>query len=205
MRHTIPHLPTSRRQFTLMMGAGLLGLSHPFAAALGKDAAKSSEASPRAYWTIGENRRWWWYERHQLRHHEWRITGITTPLDKETNQAYTGREGYLDTQLVTEHVRDLVREVSDEEIEAALEQYGDRVADAQRKARHGRPPSDWILNLTTAELRVWLRTIEVPEASVSGMTCWCHLTRDHAFDPEKIEGLTQAEQDELHAAAHFGY
>jgi hypothetical protein len=37
------------------------------------------------------------------------------------------------------------------------------------------------------------------------MTYWTHLTRDHFFDPEKIEGLTEAEQAKLHAAAHDGY
>lgn len=204
MRHTIPSLPTSRRNFTLMMSAGILGLSNQVTEAMWEGTTASS-AEKRAYWTIGENRRWWWYERHQQRDHDWRITGITTPLDKKTNQAYTGRKGYLDVQLVSDHVRNLVREVSDEEIEEALQKYGDHTADAERKARDGRPPSDWILNLTSSELRVWLRTIEVPEVGVSGMTCWCHLTRDHSFAPEKIEGLTQAELDELHAAAHFGY
>ena len=47
--------------------------------------------------------------------------------------------------------------------------------------------------------------IEVPEAGVSGMTYWTHLTRDHSFDPVKIAGLTIDEQAKLHAAAHHGY
>jgi hypothetical protein len=74
-----------------------------------------------------------------------------------------------------------------------------------RLARHGRPPSQWLRSLDAEELRVWLKTIEVGEAGVSGMTFWVHLTRDHYFDPAKIEGLTIDEQALLHAAAHAGY
>ena len=74
-----------------------------------------------------------------------------------------------------------------------------------RLARHGRPPSQWLRSLEADELRVWLKTIEVNEAGVSGMTYWVHLTRDHFFDPTKIEGLTIDEQALLHAAAHAGY
>ena len=55
------------------------------------------------------------------------------------------------------------------------------------------------------ELRIWLGTIDPPEAGVSGMTYWTHLTRDHSFDPLKIEGLAEPEQAKLHAAAHYGY
>ena len=55
------------------------------------------------------------------------------------------------------------------------------------------------------ELKIWLKTIEVPEAGVSGMTFWEHLTRDHSFDPDRIAGLTIDEQAKLHAAAHYGY
>jgi hypothetical protein len=80
-----------------------------------------------------------------------------------------------------------------------------RTASHVRRARHGRPPSKWLRSLKADELRIWLKTIEVPEAGVEGMTYWEHLTRDHSFDPERIEGLTIDEQAKLHAAAHFGY
>lgn len=75
----------------------------------------------------------------------------------------------------------------------------------QRRARHGRPPSRWLRSLDAAELRTWLATVEVPEAGVSGMTFWVHLTRDHLFEPRRIRGLTTEEQAKLHAAAHHGY
>ncbi len=77
--------------------------------------------------------------------------------------------------------------------------------DPKRRARHGRPPSRWLRSLKADELRIWLKTIDPPEAGVSGMTYWTHLTRDHSFDAEKIKGLTVAEQAQLHAAAHDGY
>ncbi len=76
---------------------------------------------------------------------------------------------------------------------------------SSRRARHGRPPSRWLRSLHADELRIWLKTIEVPEVGVSGMTFWQHLTRDHSFDPDHIEGLTEPEQAKLHAAAHYGY
>ena len=37
------------------------------------------------------------------------------------------------------------------------------------------------------------------------MTVWTHLTRDHMFAEDHIEGLTEKEQFKLHAAAHYGY
>ena len=74
-----------------------------------------------------------------------------------------------------------------------------------RRARHGRPPSRWLRSLHANELRIWLKKIDVPEAGVSGMTFWDHLTRDHMFDAKHIAGLTESEQAKLHAAAHYGY
>ncbi|QEG00958.1 hypothetical protein Mal15_50340 [Stieleria maiorica] len=90
-------------------------------------------------------------------------------------------------------------------------EFGDRSqADAgrssgERRSRHGRPPSDWLLSLNADEIRIWLAKVEIQEAMVSGMTFWTHLTRDHSFDPDKIGGLTEAELAELHGAAHEGF
>lgn len=76
---------------------------------------------------------------------------------------------------------------------------------AERRARHGRPPSRWLRSLRGDELRTWLATVDVPEAGVSGMSFWVHLTRDHRFHPKSVSGLTTEEQAKLHAAAHHGY
>lgn len=83
--------------------------------------------------------------------------------------------------------------------------FDDHQPSEKRRARHGRPPSKWLRSLHADELRIWLKTIDVPEADVVGMTYWEHLTRDHSFDPARIEGLEIDEQAKLHAAAHFGY
>ena len=83
--------------------------------------------------------------------------------------------------------------------------FGDHHPSEKRRARHGRPPSKWLRSLHADDLRIWLKTIDVPEADVVGMTYWEHLTRDHSFDPAHIEGLEIDEQAKLHAAAHFGY
>lgn len=78
-------------------------------------------------------------------------------------------------------------------------------ADDKRRARAGRPPSLWLRSLNAEELRAWLPKIDPPEAGVSGMTFWTHLTRDHSFDADNLKGLTIDEQAKLHAAAHDGY
>jgi hypothetical protein len=85
------------------------------------------------------------------------------------------------------------------------EEYARHKPDPVNKSRHGRPPSKWLRSLHAEELRIWLNTIDVPETGVSGMTYWEHLTRDHSFDPKRIEGLVIDEQAKLHAAAHAGY
>jgi hypothetical protein len=90
-------------------------------------------------------------------------------------------------------------------LDTIIRESGDGKPDEARRARDGRPPSKWLRSLSANEIRIWLRTIDVPEFGVSGMTYWTHLTRDHSFDPLKINGLTIEEQAKLHAAAHFGY
>lgn len=99
--------------------------------------------------------------------------------------------------------------LSDGDDEPTVEEEADEgepgKPDAKRRARDGRPPSRWLRSLKADELRIWLPTIDPPEAGVQGMTFWTHLTRDHSFDAEKIKGLTIPEQAKLHAAAHDGY
>lgn len=99
--------------------------------------------------------------------------------------------------------------LEDDEADEAEEEEADEgepgEPNEKRRARDGRPPSRWLRSLHAEELRVWLPTIDPPEAGVQGMTFRTHLTRDHSFDAEEIKGLTQAEQAKLHAAAHDGY
>jgi hypothetical protein len=193
-----------RRQFVFWCGFGLFTLGEKFRvagldrlAAATMRLAEPATAGPLApeHWAANDNRTWRWYERETFVDGRWKLTGITTPINKETGQPYTGT-GYLDESLVPATVRNGV--------EVAIEP-GPRKPDAIRRARHGRPPSLWLRSLQASEIRIWLKTIEVPEVGVSGMTFWEHLTRDHSFDALKIEGLTIDEQAKLHAAAHYGY
>jgi hypothetical protein len=169
-----------------------------------------SPASTAEHWTASENNTWRWFERENLVDGRWKLTGITRPLHKRTGQPSTG-DGYLEDALVPEAVRrgepstpaDSAAE-PDDVAGAAVEVDAGR-PNSLRRARHGRPPSRWLRSLNADELRVWLATIDVPEAGVSGMTYWEHLTRDHYFDAKRITGLTEAEQAKLHAAAHYGY
>ena len=167
--------------------------------------AKAGEAKPGAQvrWKAAENSAWQWYERETLVNGEWKLTGITCPVNRDTGEYYRGAKGYLESSAVPQEVR---RRGSLEAFEkdAAESDEPGRI-DPIRRARDGRPASKWLRSLGVNELRAWLPTIEVNEAGVEGMTYWEHLTRDHGFDPVRIEGLTEEEQAKLHAAAHAGY
>ena len=204
-----------RRRFVFWLGLGLFnlseklradGLDHLAAALMDatEPAPPSTVRSTPEHWTASENNTWRWFERENLINGSWKLTGITTPIHKRTSEPYTGRTGYLDESLVPEKVRR--GEVSDpaDTTDTAVEDDPGK-PNPTRRARHGRPPSRWLRSLHADELRIWLKTIDVPEAGVSGMTFWEHLTRDHSFDAAHIAGLTLDEQAKLHAAAHFGY
>ena len=211
-----PRLRMKRRQFVFWFGFGLFSLGEKLhVGGLDKLAAATVRftepttasaflAAPE-HWTAAENKTWRWYERETFIDDRWMVTGITTPINKQTGRPYAGKTGYLDESLVPNDVRSAGHEASvDEGTEERIEP-GPHVPDTARRARHGRPPSRWLRSLRAPEIRIWLTTIEVPEAGVSGMTYWIHLTRDHSFDPGRIAGLTIDEQAKLHAAAHYGY
>lgn len=159
------------------------------------------EGATATHWRVAENSAWRWFERESWASGRWKVTGVTVPVNKRTGEPFTGKTGYLDEDLVPDEVRYArIKVDANEPREDALHR-----PDASRRSRHGRPPSKWLRSLKADELRIWLRTIDVPEAGVEGMTYWEHLTRDHSFDPSRIAGLTESEQALLHAAAHYGY
>jgi hypothetical protein len=163
------------------------------------DPASGGSAAAATHWRAADNELWRWYERESLVNGKWVLSGITTPVNKQTGEAYVGQDGYLDESLVPEEIHAASRGIHPHGPLASRRPH------PMRQARHGRPPSKWLRSLNADELRIWLKTIDVPEAGVSGMTFWEHLTRDHSFDPVKIEGLDDQEQAKLHAAAHYGY
>ena len=222
----------NRRRFTFWVGFGLFSLSEKLhvsgldalaAAAMRRTetakpaAATTVKRSGGEHWAVGGDEKWWWFERENFVNGDWWLTGITTPVHRESGKRREENIGYIDDSLVPEDVRNgeaatvlLVSHVEaaahhhDEHAEVAVD-LDPQLPSAKRRGRHGRPPSKWLRSLNAEEIRIWLKTIKTPEAGVSGMTVWTHLTRDHSFDEKKIEGLTEKEQDKLHAAAHFGY
>jgi hypothetical protein len=212
----------TRRQFAFWLGLGLFNLAEKLRANCLDDLAavamrateekpaelKTAEVNtpaPATHWTAAENRTWRWFERETFVDGKWKVTGITTPINKHTGERYAGASGYLDDELVPAEVRDGYHTADIPDPEETGADAAPGVATVTRRARHGRPPSRWLRSLKADELRVWLKKIDVPEAGVEGMTYWEHLTRDHAFNPTKIAGLNIDEQAKLHAAAHYGY
>ena len=206
----------SRRRFAFWIGLGLFSLSEKLRARSLDDLAaltmrvadtdpKFTEADKLEHWTIAVNRLWRWYERENMVDGAWKVTGITTPVNKETGEFYKGHEGYLADELVPPRMR-IGDRPSGRDPQMGEEDLAESGRpDPERRARHGRPPSKWLRSLNADELRIWLKKIEVPEAGVSGMTFFQHLTRDHFFDADRITGLNEDEQAKLHAAAHYGY
>lgn len=211
----------TRRRFAFWVSLGFFQLGETLNASIFDEIAaatiKGSDPDPSRspddstkpeHWTFAENNVYRWFEREHLIDGKWVLTGITTPIDKSTGEPYTGHEGYLDESLVPADVRNGRTKAGGEADELDFdsdEETEEGKPSAHRRDRHGRPPSKWLRSLHADELRIWMKTIEVPETGVEGMTFWEHLTRDHSFDPVKIEGLTIDEQAKLHSAAHYGY
>jgi hypothetical protein len=203
----------TRRRFAFWLGFGLFSLAEKLrcyglddlaAAAMRAAEPAVPPSEPPVHWVWAENKNWRWFERESYINGKWTLSGITTPINKKTGEPNVA-EGYLDEALVPVELRGGKKHETFKlppELAAEFERHEPH---PKRRARHGRPPSKWLRSLHADELRIWLKTIDPPEAGVSGMTFWEHLTRDHSFDPKKIEGLTEDEQAKLHAAAHFGY
>jgi hypothetical protein len=211
----------TRRRFAFYLGLGLFGLGERLRANVLDDLAAatmrltpadagaiegvSEDHAQLEHWTAAENSHWRWYERENFVAGEWQLTGITTPIHKLSGEAYSGETGYLDETLVPRDLRDRRSNNETRDIPYQADSDEEGHPNSERRARHGRPPSKWLRSLSAEELRIWLKKIEVPQAGVSGMTFWTHLTRDHSFEPENIDGLMEEEQAKLHAAAHYGY
>ena len=174
------------------------------------------ESAPQEHWIADEDDTWRWFERENYVNGQWRLSGTTIPVNKKTGERKSDSEVYLEDEMVP---AEMLAPPQDGVIQAShVEQPAEAKSAAQEhqelnkqlpssviRHRNGKPPSEWLRSLDAEELRIWLKTIEVPSTGVNGMTHWTHLTRDHKFDPIRIEGLTIPEQSKLHSAAHFGY
>ncbi|TWT88347.1 hypothetical protein Mal64_18270 [Pseudobythopirellula maris] len=216
------------------LAAAAMRATEPTAApppAAGAAEALATGVDGAEHWTAASNKTWGWFVRETRVDDEWKVTGITRPRKKSTGEPFLEAEGYLDDELAPEGLRlgdspampgdythdsDYTRdsagayggpaeETPDETIDDDGPEPDPGHPHPTRKAREGRPPSRWLRSLEAGELAYWLGLVELPEAGVSGMTYWEHLTRDHGFSPAKIEGLTKPQLASLHAAAHYGY
>src|SRR5262249_16186028 len=138
----------TRRRFVFWVGFGIFslaeklhlnGLDRLAAATMRLADAKSQDAIDAApeHWTVAQNRTCGWYQRESLIDGRWRMSGITTPINKETGEPYTGQTGYLDSSLVPAEMRSLdelapVAGDANEPIEPAP-----HTPDPDRRARHG--------------------------------------------------------------------
>jgi hypothetical protein len=209
----------NRRQFSFWIGFGLFSLSDKLRvyalddlAAATMRATEKSAAAPTAadaetplHWTKVEKNGHRWFEREDFVDGQWKLIGSTKSVNIRTGKAKDDGKKHLADDDVPAEVRLGKKSEAVELPPEVAAEYKRHQPNPKFRARHGRPPSKWLRSLNADELRVWLKTIDPPEAGVSGMTFWEHLTRDHAFDPKKIKGLTEDEQAKLHAAAHFGY
>lgn len=221
--------------FSLSEKLGLNGLDSLAAAAMRRTVSNNPSAKPTGgeHWTIGGDKEWRWFEREDYVRGDWVLTGTTTPVNKKTGARKPESIAYIDDSLVPEKIRqghpklvNLVRHdptapVDDKVIQASHTESESETLESTKSepivdldpqlptekvhAREGRPPSKWLRSLHADEIRIWLKTVELPEAGVEGMTVWTHLTRDHHFAADHIEGLTEPEMHQLHAAAHYGY
>jgi hypothetical protein len=193
--------------FTLGERLGLNSVDTLAAAAVNSAKPRPSKNAPKlpVHWTVAEDDDWRWYEREHFIDGQWWLTGTTAPIHKKTSERKTDQEAYLEVHLVPADVRLDVDGVLSKSATDEIAPPELQLPTNLRRSSHGRPPSKWLRSLNADEIRIWLKTIECPEAGVEGMTYWTHLTRDHSFDPEKIVGLTEDEQAKLHGAAHFGY
>src|ERR1700722_4096082 len=205
-----------RRRFMFWIGFGLFNLAEKLRAegldelaAAGMNAFEPATRTARSaaptHWRAAQNSTWRWYERETFVGGRWVVDGTSTPIHKRTGQPYTEKPGYLSDSLVPDEARVWDAEAGKAPDEESGADDAVHRPDPARRARHGRPPSKWLRSLRADELRIWLKTIEVPEAGVEGMTYMTHLTRDHFFDADKLAGLSIGEQAKLHAAAHHGY
>ena len=213
-------IPMTRRRFVFWVGFGMFGLAaklrwdglDKWAAAMMRanepmlptGATEAAPAVTPVHWTVAGDATWQWYEREHLIDGRWTLTGKTAPTHHQTGEREDAGSDYLDDSFVPPEMKFVHSHRNESAVRRMLD-FGNHRPSSDRKGRHGRPPSEWLRSLYADEIRIWLRSIEVPDAGVSGMTVWTHLTRDHSFDPLRIAGLTEPEQFKLHAAAHYGY
>lgn len=196
----------SRRRFAFLIGLLLFQFARCLRAEkIDRVAAKLLEWSEhtnlrtkrRDRWRPNSNRTWKWFERQTNIDGQWQTSGLSTPVHRHTGKVFDRATGYLKDKQVPKAVRESASRI--------WKKLAAGRASPSSVLVEGQPPSKWLRSLNANELRLWLRTIRVPEVGVEEMSFWTHLTRDHSFSPDRIRGLSVEEQAKLHSAAHYGY
>ena len=215
------HWITDRRQFVAALGLGLFSsrtswgddeissASNPSYVAW-QELAKQGQIFE--HWTPEENGEWSWYRAERYVDGDWKSFAISLPVNRKTGELHQPAEGYVGLDDIPPYVLTgelpqlpdgIKRQMAPSQFDPTEAMM--RLPDPEVQMRDGKPPSEWLRSLDAEELRTWLKTIDITEATVSGMTFWVHLVRDHSFDPRRIEGLNEREFLLLHSASHFGY
>lgn len=206
----------NRRQFNLLVAAGLVSVPRSLRAA--SEIIELPPAPPEEvvleHWRLARSAELTWFEKSRLIRGEWLLVAQTVPVCRATGCSIT-EDAFDRSDCVALHeVPEPLRAANEEGAEpGAMTDFciateGAKAGPAPRgvrKSRDGRPPSRWARDLDTPQLRYWLASFEPPEAGVSGMTFLDHLVDGHSFERSRIEGLTLAEQQKLHGAAHGGF
>lgn len=67
-------------------------------------AAETSAGEVAEHWTLVRNAKWRWYEREHFVDGHWKTTGVSTPIDRDSGNEYSGRTGYLDESCIPDIV-----------------------------------------------------------------------------------------------------
>ncbi len=98
-----------RRRFLFWVGFGLFSLGEKLRTSgfdeLAAATLKGADTTTPIHWRAASNSLWQWYERETLVDGRWTVTGITTPINRETGELYTEQKGYLDEKLVPPEMR----------------------------------------------------------------------------------------------------
>ena len=215
------HWITNRRQFVSALGLGLFssrtlwgddGISSASYSSYVAWQELAKQGHKFEHWTPEENGEWSWYRAERYVDGDWKSFAISLPVNRKTGELHQPAAGYVGLDDIPPYVLtgELPRLPDGIKRQMEPSQFDPteatmRLPDPEVQMRDGKPPSEWLRSLNAEDLRTWLKTIDITEASVSGMTFWVHLVRDHSFDPRHIEGLNEREFLLLHSAAHFGH
>ena len=74
----------------------------------------------------------------------WTVSGITTPINRETGERYTEKTGYLDEHVVPAEMRAWDPDDDEQESTERKSETARHLPNPNARPGHGRPPSKWL-------------------------------------------------------------